>query len=265
MAAINKSAVLELRRNDSWKKVVTTLDGEMLQLTDLSSVSPDDVARGTAGLANEHHASTNTAHRLEGKVRRVRMNKEGSLEGLGISVKGGAEANLPIIIAKIFPGLAADRCNKVYVGDEILSVNGRYLEGCSHDEAVQCLKMCGDDVTLSVRYVKDTGNLFRQAAGINSPTGDVDIGGNLYAKEPPRVHSPDSIVTIPLKYCYIARGVTTSADAGRVIDVCWPDGKLACTLRCSSPKHADDWIAALLKNAAHQLYYAMDEANEYFR
>ena len=269
MAAINKTGVLELRTrcDRSWKKVVTSLDGEMLQLTDLSSLNPDDVANGTAALGNEHQPGTRTVHRLNDKVRTVRVRKVRSEEGLGISVKGGAEANLPIIIAKIFPGLAADRCNKLYVGDEILAVNGRDLVGCTHDDAVQLLKTCGDVVELSVRYVKDAGSLFRQAAEFHRLSGDFDDGASKpYVKEPPKVHSPDAFVTIPLKFCYIARGVATVAeDAGKSIDVYWPLGELACTLRCTSPKHANDWMTALLNNVAHQLYYAMDEANEYLR
>jgi hypothetical protein len=264
MAAINKTGVLELRSGESWKKVVATLDGEMLQLTDLTSLNPDDVANGTAGLGNEHQPGTNTVHRLSDKVRTVRIRKVKSAEGLGISVKGGAEANLPIIVAKIFPGLAADRCNKLFVGDEILAVNGRDLVGCTHDDAVQLLKTCGDVVELSVRYVKDAGSLFRQAAEFHRLSGEFNNGAVTYLKEPPKVHSPDAFVTIPMKFCYIARGVaTTPEDAGKSIDVFWPLGELACTLRCTSPKHTDDWLMALLNNVAHQMYYAMDEANEY--
>uniref|UniRef100_A0A3B5MDB0 PDZ domain-containing protein n=1 Tax=Xiphophorus couchianus TaxID=32473 RepID=A0A3B5MDB0_9TELE len=68
--------------------------------------------------------------------------------GLGISIKGGKENKMPILISKIFKGLAADQTQSLYVGDAILSVNGMNLRDATHDEAVQALKRAGKEVTL---------------------------------------------------------------------------------------------------------------------
>uniref|UniRef100_A0A3Q1H403 PDZ domain-containing protein n=1 Tax=Acanthochromis polyacanthus TaxID=80966 RepID=A0A3Q1H403_9TELE len=68
--------------------------------------------------------------------------------GLGISIKGGKENKMPILISKIFKGLAADQTQALYVGDAILSVNGMNLRDATHDEAVQALKRAGKEVTL---------------------------------------------------------------------------------------------------------------------
>uniref|UniRef100_A0A8B9MQ72 PDZ domain-containing protein n=1 Tax=Accipiter nisus TaxID=211598 RepID=A0A8B9MQ72_9AVES len=62
------------------------------------------------------------------------------LGGLGISIKGGKENKMPILISKIFKGLAADQTQALYVGDAILAVNGTDLRDATHDEAVQALK-----------------------------------------------------------------------------------------------------------------------------
>jgi len=75
--------------------------------------------------------------------------------GLGISIKGGKENKMPILISKIFKGMAADLTGQLYVGDAILSVNGMDLRDITHDEAVQILKKAGKIVDLEVRYLKE--------------------------------------------------------------------------------------------------------------
>lgn len=68
--------------------------------------------------------------------------------GLGISIKGGRENRMPILISKIFRGLAADSAKGLYVGDAILSVNGEELRDATHEEAVRALKRAGRVVDL---------------------------------------------------------------------------------------------------------------------
>lgn len=75
--------------------------------------------------------------------------------GLGISIKGGKENKMPILISKIFKSMAADLTGQLYVGDAILSVNGIDLRDITHDEAVQVLKKAGKVVDLEVRYLKE--------------------------------------------------------------------------------------------------------------
>ena len=40
--------------------------------------------------------------------------------GLGLSIKGGAEHKLPVLISKIYKGQAADQCGQLFVGDAII-------------------------------------------------------------------------------------------------------------------------------------------------
>lgn len=98
-------------------------------------------------------------------VRKVRVVKQES-GGLGISIKGGRENRMPILISKIFPGLAADQSRALRVGDAILSVNGNDLREATHDLAVQALKKAGKEVTLE-------GKLETRARGF--------VGGRDYA------------------------------------------------------------------------------------
>lgn len=64
------------------------------------------------------------------------------------NLSGGKENKMPILISKIFKGLAADQTEALYVGDAILSVNGCDLREATHDEAVQALKKTGKEVIL---------------------------------------------------------------------------------------------------------------------
>jgi len=84
---------------------------------------------------------------LSGRKRTVKVYKEDN-HGLGISIKGGRENDMPIIISKIFVNLAADKTGALFVGDSVISVNGEDLTHATHDEAVNVLKRSGKVVTL---------------------------------------------------------------------------------------------------------------------
>lgn len=64
---------------------------------------------------------------------------------------------MPILISKIFRGMAADSAKGLYVGDAILSVNGEDLRDATHEEAVRALKRAGRVVDLEG---KSNGDFF---------------------------------------------------------------------------------------------------------
>lgn len=90
---------------------------------------------------------------LESKERMVQITrqKEG---GLGLSIKGGAEHKLPILISRIYKDHAADRTGQLFVGDAIIKVNGEYITACNHDDAVNILRNAGDIVVLTVKHYR---------------------------------------------------------------------------------------------------------------
>ncbi|KAH7728352.1 gopc protein [Aphelenchoides avenae] len=77
-------------------------------------------------------------HKGVGSKRTVKLLKD-TEEGLGISITGGKEHGVPILISEVHPGQPADRCHNIFVGDAILSVNGIDLRSAKHNEAVQIL------------------------------------------------------------------------------------------------------------------------------
>lgn len=46
--------------------------------------------------------------------------------GLGLSIKGGAEHKLPILISKIYKDQAADQTGQLFVGDAVIKGNVRF-------------------------------------------------------------------------------------------------------------------------------------------
>ncbi|KAJ1369810.1 hypothetical protein KIN20_031377 [Parelaphostrongylus tenuis] len=87
-----------------------------------------------------------------GETRNVLLTKEPH-EGLGISITGGAEHALPIVISEIQPGQPAHRCGQIFVGDAILSVNGFDLRNAKHQQAVDVLSSQHGDLQMEVVYV----------------------------------------------------------------------------------------------------------------
>ena len=69
----------------------------------------------------------NNVHIAEG-LRTVQIKKEPN-QGLGISIKGGRENRMPILISKIFRGMAAEQSGQLFVGDAIVRWDtGRAVE-----------------------------------------------------------------------------------------------------------------------------------------
>uniref|UniRef100_A0A915CDM9 Golgi-associated PDZ and coiled-coil motif-containing protein n=1 Tax=Parascaris univalens TaxID=6257 RepID=A0A915CDM9_PARUN len=91
-------------------------------------------------------------HKGVGQLRNVKLVKE-SHEGLGISITGGKEHGVPILISEIHAGQPAERCGNLYVGDAILSVNGIDLRTAKHAEAVQILSKQDSELNLEVVFV----------------------------------------------------------------------------------------------------------------
>lgn len=87
-----------------------------------------------------------------GEMRIVHLTK-GENEGLGISITGGKERGVPIVISEIHPNLPAWRSGALYVGDAILSVNGIDLRDQRHMEAARILSSQQGEIALEVVFV----------------------------------------------------------------------------------------------------------------
>lgn len=71
-----------------------------------------------------------------GDVRKVSLTRTRSHEGLGFSIRGGAEHGVGIYVSLVEPGSSAER-EGLRVGDQIVTVNDMMFDGVTHIEAVK--------------------------------------------------------------------------------------------------------------------------------
>lgn len=144
-----RSGSFEVYIRQQWCKVFVTLNEDNVTLAldeNLNNSLPLNISTEST-TSNQDQLPESIA----GQKRLVRVIKE-EQNGLGISIKGGKENKMPILISKIFKGMAADKTEKLYVGDAILSVNGEDLREATHDEAVRALKKAKKIVELEGRF-----------------------------------------------------------------------------------------------------------------
>ncbi|XP_057186333.1 beta-2-syntrophin isoform X2 [Triplophysa rosa] len=197
-------------------------------------------------------------------VRIVRIVKQES-GGLGISIKGGRENRMPILISKIFPGLAADQSRALRVGDAILSVNGSDLREATHDAAVQALKKAGKEVTLDVKYIREVSPLFKKSSVSTEPPWEGHLPSPKHSSSD---ESPKSGVTrdrkiIPLKMSYISRNLTMPDLENRLLELHSPDGQHTVVLRCKDGASAHSWFTAIHTNIAALLPQTLIHINSF--
>ncbi len=194
----------------------------------------------------------------------------GGGSGLGISIKGGRENKMPILISKIFKGMAAERTGELHVGDAVVSVDGADLRNATHDEAVQALKATGQKVVLEVRYMKEVTPYFQKAmllsdVGWDNPPYMQGAGGGGGGKdEDAAFQSPNSEMKwTPLKLALVTR------DANCLENSCYfelhsPDRRHCIQLRVSTaqgPGEAERWWAGFLAAGEATSQAAVMQAN----
>ncbi|XP_028036388.1 Golgi-associated PDZ and coiled-coil motif-containing protein-like [Bombyx mandarina] len=86
------------------------------------------------------------------RPRTVRVRRSPHL-GLGISVTGGREHGVPILISELEAGGPAALTGELYVGDAILAINDVDLTQACHKEAVQALQSVKGDCALCVQFI----------------------------------------------------------------------------------------------------------------
>ncbi|KAL2101924.1 hypothetical protein ACEWY4_003685 [Coilia grayii] len=276
---VQKSGFLEVFVRDRWHKVLANLNEETLTLSceDLGDkVNLNGITNGSYPTSTNHPDLTNSPttgvrtaftdlpeqvpEAIANRKRCVKVVKQ-DVGGLGISIKGGKENKMPILISKIFKGLAADQTQALYVGDAILSVNGVNLRDATHDEAVQVLKRAGKEVTLEVKYMREATPYVKKGSPVS------EIGWETPPPESPRLGSPPSELPsspapslslqgdrrcIPLKMCYITRGMSTPDPENRQFELHSPDAKHTVVLRCKDAASAQAWFS-LMQSAATSL------------
>ncbi|XP_065117340.1 beta-1-syntrophin isoform X1 [Paramisgurnus dabryanus] len=262
---VQKSACLEVLVRERWHAVFASLSDESLTLscegsagepavngisTNGSYDHPDPTSSPKTGLRTPH-GDTQVPEAIANRKRCVKVIKQ-EVGGLGISIKGGKENKMPILISKIFKGLAADQTQALYVGDAILSVNAINLRDATHDEAVQVLKKAGREVVLEVKYMREATPYVKKGSPVS------EIGWETPPPESPRLGSPHSDIPsplslslqgdrryIPLKMCYITRSMTVPDPENRQLELHSPDAKHTIVMRYKDTGTAQTWFTLM--------------------
>lgn len=259
-----------------------------------------------ASPTNDENPSTNlpttslTPDTITSQKRTVKIVKPDNT-GLGISIKGGKENRMPILISKIFPNMPADQTGQLYVGDAILSVNGKDLQHVSHEEAVQILKKAGREVELEVRYLREVNVLMQKQnssysrkhanqqsqdnlteshiSSLNSPTKDSSTIKRHSSNDPTLYETK----RISLRLCYIfCRSSTTDETLmlsstnlpiapsptpnsnSSILDLILPYAQTCYSLHFHDEMQAKKWFHILHSKISRCLLEILPEIEEYF-
>ncbi|XP_051174691.1 beta-1-syntrophin isoform X2 [Leptopilina boulardi] len=240
-----RAGILETQVRGQWYRVFVSLEDDYL------TISLDDSCDNPTGMNgninNNNIDSLNdpdVPDSVANQTRIVRVMKSDN-NGLGISIKGGKENKMPILISKIFKGMAADATEQLYVGDAILAVNGENLQDATHDEAVKALKRAGKVVELEVKYLREVTPYFRKASIIQEVGWELQRG--FLSATPPPPKSPPRADTryLPLQLCRLTRSHPSADPESRILELHSPDGVHECWLRASDNTEANVWFNAL--------------------
>ena len=193
---------------------------------------------------------------LSDDVRTVHVQKAENGGDLGISIKGGRENRMPIIISKIFKGKAAEKTEKLFIGDAILSVDGHDLKNASHDEAVKVLKATGLAVTLEVRYMREVTPYFQKAMLLADFGWETPRATFLGAKGPTGstpMSTPNSEMKwTSLQLACLVRDANFPEENTLTLEISSPNRKSSILIRAGAAT-AEKWSAAISTAIDHSM------------
>ncbi|XP_056618378.1 beta-1-syntrophin [Triplophysa dalaica] len=273
-----RSACVEVLVRERWHAVFASLSDESLTLScEDPSGEPDVNLNGiTTNGSYDHpdsprspYADSQVPEAIANRKRCVKVAKQ-EVGGLGISIKGGKENKMPILISKIFKGLAADQTQALYVGDAILSVNAINLRDATHDEAVQVLKKAGREVALEVKYMREATPYVKKGSPVS------EIGWETPPPESPRLGSPHSETPNPLslsiqgdrryislKMCYISRSMTVPDPENRQLELHSPDAKHTIVMRFKDTSSTQTWFTLMQSTITNLISKVIGEVGEH--
>ncbi|XP_054035594.1 gamma-1-syntrophin isoform X4 [Dryobates pubescens] len=212
--------------------------------------------------------------------------------GFGLSIKGGAEHNIPVVISKISKEQRAELSGLLFIGDAILQINGINVRKCRHEEVVQVLRNAGEEVTLTVSFLKRAPAFLKlplnedcacapsdQSSGTSSPLCDSGLHLNYHPNNTDTLScsswpaSPGlrwekrwcDLRLIPLLHSrfsqYLPGSDLCRQNAFQVIAV---DGVCSGIIQCLSAEDCIDWLQAIASNISNLTKHNIKKINRNF-
>ncbi|XP_074656161.1 gamma-1-syntrophin-like isoform X2 [Tubulanus polymorphus] len=202
-----------------------------------------------------HSSSDEVENSGVSRERTVTVKRE-RIGGLGLSIKGGAEHHLPILVSRIFKDQAADKTGQLFVGDAITKVNGVNIEKYNHDNAVLCLRDAGEDVMITVKHFRPASLFLTRSLNRNSHHGTIVIDEDGRNKVPPGLKDAPKLEKhwadlhcIPLHFAHVTWYDTTS-DKQRTngFEVIAMDGTSTGVIHSDNNDNLNEWVRCINNN-----------------
>uniref|UniRef100_A0ABI7XBV1 PDZ domain-containing protein n=1 Tax=Felis catus TaxID=9685 RepID=A0ABI7XBV1_FELCA len=199
--------------------------------------------------------------------------------GFGLSIKGGAEHNIPVVISKISKEQRAELSGLLFIGDAILQINGINVRKCRHEEVVQVLRNAGEEVNLTVSFLKRAPAFLKlplnedcacapsdQSSGTSSPLCDSGLHLNYHPNNTDTLScsswptSPGlrwekrwcDLRLIPLLHSRFSQYVPgTDLSRQNAFQVIAVDGVCSGIIQCLSAEDCIDWLQAIATNISN--------------
>ncbi|XP_036887720.1 gamma-1-syntrophin-like [Sturnira hondurensis] len=212
--------------------------------------------------------------------------------GFGLSIKGGAEHNIPVVISKISKEQRAELSGLLFIGDAILQINGINVRKCRHEEVVQVLRNAGEEVTLTVSFLKRAPAFLKlplnddcacapsdQSSGTSSPLCDSGLHLNYHPNNTDTLScsswptSPGlrwekrwcDLRLIPLLHCRFSQYVPgTDLSRQNAFQVVAVDGVSSGIIQCLSAEDCIDWLQAIATNISNLTKHNIKKVNRNF-
>uniref|UniRef100_A0A8C2JDS8 Syntrophin, gamma 1 n=1 Tax=Cyprinus carpio TaxID=7962 RepID=A0A8C2JDS8_CYPCA len=215
-----------------------------------------------------------------------------TIGGFGLSIKGGAEHKIPVVISKISKEQKAELSGLLFIGDGILQINGINVRSYRHEEVVQVLRNAGEEVTLTVSFLKRTPAFLKlplcedcscipsdQSSGTSSPLCDSGLHLNYHPNNTDTLScsswpmSPGlrwekrwvDLRLIPLLHARLSQYVPGSdicrQNAFQVIAV---DGVCSGVIQCLSTDECIEWLQAIASNISALTKHNVKKINRNF-
>jgi len=135
--------------------ILEVTSGSSMVGVSLGSCSGSETTSASMDLAGHHrqHSASSSEATSEHSSMAERIVLERGPDGLGFSIVGGYSSphgDLPIYVKTVFAKGAAAAEGHLKRGDQIVAVNGRKLEGVTHEQAVSILKNAKGSIELAI-------------------------------------------------------------------------------------------------------------------
>ncbi|XP_050934182.1 gamma-2-syntrophin isoform X8 [Lates calcarifer] len=181
---------------------------------------------------------------------------------------------------------STDQSGKLFIGDAVLQVNGINVEHCTHEEVVHLLRTAGDEVTITVRYLREVPSFLKLPLGSPGPSTDhsrvssplFDSGlhlngnGNNTAPSPPSPSANEpkyekrwlDAVSLPLLMARVSRyKAGTDKLRSNCFEVFALDGASTNILQFCTAAESTDWLQAISTNISDLMQENIKIINKY--